>query len=200
MGSGRHYAQRFARMLELYPHPAGRRWRGKDFEIATNNYVTGSYITALKKGRIENPGVERLRAISEIMGAPFEMWLEEPEDWRRTAGEAGAPEGGSEALKDLIEYLFGALVDERSGELQNPTRGQLLALSDAFDIDPSYWFGRGQRKPVLDSELSDALRNDKTYALLNKSLSLDDADKDIVMALMEQLEARRGRGKRHSTQ
>jgi transcriptional regulator with XRE-family HTH domain len=227
MGSGRHYAQRFARMLELFPHPAGRRWRGKDFEVATNNYVTGSYITALKKGRIENPGVERLRAISEVMGAPFEMWLEEPEDWGRAPGEAGAPEGGSETLKDLIEYLFGALVDERSGkpysnrdvssmtqgrlseddvtrmrsgELQNPTRGQLLALSDAFDIDPSYWFGRGQRKPVLDSELSEALRNDKTYALLNKSLSLDDGDKDIVMSLMEQLEARRGRGKGQSTQ
>lgn len=226
MSSGRHYAQRFARMLELYPHPAGRQWRGKDFEVATNNYVTGSYITALKKGRIENPGVERLRTISEVMSAPFEMWLVEPEDWGRSPREAGVPEGASDTLADLIEHLFATIVDERSGrpysnrdvsamthgrlaeddiarmrsgELKNPTRGQLLALSDAFDIDPSYWFGRGERKPVLDSELADALRNDKTYALLNKSLSLDDADKDIVMSLMEQLEARRGRGKGTST-
>ncbi len=220
--SGRHYAQRFARILKLYPHPAGREWRGKDFEIATNKYVSGSYITALRKGRIDNPGVDRLRKISEVMGAPFEMWLGEPEGWENTPREAGVPEGGSDSLADLINHLFEVIVDERSGkpysdrdvssmthgrlgedeiarmrsgELQNPTRGQLLALSDAFDIDPSYWFGRGERKPVLDPDLAEALRNDKTYALLNKSLSLDDADKDIVMTLMEQLETRRGPGR-----
>jgi transcriptional regulator with XRE-family HTH domain len=209
-------------MLKLYPHPEGREWRGKDLEIATNKYITGSYITALRKGRIDNPGVDRLRKISEVMGAPFEMWLGEPEGWERAPREAGTPEGGSDSLADLINHLFEVIVDERSGkpysdrdvssmthgrlgedeiarmrtgELQNPTRGQLLALSDAFDIDPSYWFGRGERKPVLDPELAEALRNDKTYALLNKSLSLDDADKDIVMTLMEQLETRRGPGR-----
>lgn len=209
-------------MLKLYPHPAGREWRGKDFEIATNKYVNGSYITALRKGRIENPGVDRLRKISEVMGAPFEMWLGEPEGWEHSTRETGAPRGASDTLADLINHLFEVIVDERSGEpysnravssmthgrlgedeiarmrsgeLQNPTRGQLLALSDAFDIDPSYWFGRGDRKPVLDSELAEALRDDKTYALLNKSLSLDDADKDIVMTLMDQLETRRGPGR-----
>lgn len=215
-GPGKRYARRFQRMLERYPRPDGRRWRGKDFEVATNGYVTGSYVTALKKGRIENPGIDRLRKISELMGAPFELWLEEPEDWGRAAHDAGNPEA-SESLADLINHLFEVLVNAktgepysnreasamtqgrlseeeirrmREGELRNPTRGQLLALSDAFDIDPSYWFGRGKRKPVLDSELAEALRNDKTYALLHKSLGLDDVDKDIVMTLMDQLEAR----------
>ena len=219
--SGRHYAQRFERMLELHPHPEGRRWRGKDFEVATNGYVNGSYITALRKGRIDNPGVGRLRKISELMGAPFELWFGETEGWKHASREAGVPAGDSDTLSDLINHLFDTIIDEKSGkpysnsdvssmtqgrlgkeeiarmrcgDLHNPTRGQLLALSDAFDIDPSYWFGRGRRMPVLDSQLAEVLQNDKTYALLHKSLTLDNADKDIVMTLMEQLAIRRETG------
>ncbi len=234
-GQGRYYAERFKKMLRLYPHPSGRPWRGKDFEEATNEYVMGSYITALRKGRIDNPGVQKLKKISEVMGAPFELWLEDPEDWERNArdflaseGPATAPPGatkrevgsehpGSSTLADLLNRLFDEVRNETTGEpytdreisaltqgrlsedevrqmrenvLKNPTRGQLLALSDAFDIDPSYWFGRGSRRPVLNPDLAEALKDDRNYALLHKSLGLRDSDKDIVMVLMEQLRAR----------
>jgi transcriptional regulator with XRE-family HTH domain len=214
IGSGRHYAEKFHRLLEQYPRPDGRKWRGRDLERATNGFVNGSYVTALKKGRIDRPGLDKLRRIAEVMGFPFELWLEDPSDWRRLPEAAGRPEDESGTLADLLNQLFETVVDPRSGRpytnaevsaftqgrlsaeeieqmragtLRNPNRDQLLALSDAFDIDPSYWFGRGERRPVLDPELAEALRNRKTYALLHKSLDLDDDDKDIVMVLMDQL-------------
>ncbi len=213
-GSGRHYAEKFHRLLELYPRPDGRKWRGRDLEQATNGFVNSSYVTALKKGRIDRPGLDKLRRIAEVMGFPFDLWLEEPSDWRHLPEAAGRPEDESGSLAGLLNQLFQTVVDPKSGRpytnaeisaltqgrlsaeeigqmragtLRNPNRDQLLALSDAFDIDPSYWFGRGERRPVLDPELAEALRNRKTYALLHKSLDLDDGDKDIVMVLMDQL-------------
>lgn len=236
---GRYYAERFKKMLRLYPHPSGRSWRGRDFEEATNGFVVGSYITALRKGRIDNPGVQKLKSIADVMDAPFDLWLEEPEDWKRRArtyldderyestalgaviregGPIGTEEpSGSSTLADLLNRLFDEVRNEatgepytnreisaltqgrlsedevrlmRGGDLSNPTRGQLLALSDAFDIDPSYWFGRGSRRPVLNPDLAEALKDDRNYALLHKSLGLRDSDKDIVMVLMEQLRGR----------
>ena len=241
-GHGRYYAERFKKMLRLYPHPSsGRPWRGKDFEAATNGYVVGSYITALRKGRIDNPGVQKLKKISEVMGAPFELWLEDPENWERDAraylaqkrradepSEAanhkdGAGSPDSSTLAGLLNRLFEEVRNETTGEpytnrevstltqgrlsedevrrmrqddLENPTRGQLLALSDAFDIDPSYWFGRGSRRPVLNPDLAEALKDDRNYALLHKSIGLRDSDKDIVMVLMEQLRGREEPDKR----
>ena len=217
---GRHYAEKFQRLLELYPRPDGRRWRGADLERATNGFVNGSYITALKKGKIDRPGLDKLRRIAEVMRFPFELWLEDPKDWGHLPEEKEAAQHESGGLAGLLNHLFDTMVDPRSGmayteaeisalaqgrlsaeeigrmragSLRNPSRDQLLALSDAFDIDPSYWFGRGERRPVLDPEVAEALRNRKTYALLHKSLDLDEGDKDLVMILMDQLGRRQGR-------
>lgn len=214
MGSGRHYAEKFQRLLELYPRPAGGKWRGRDLERATNGFVNGSYVTALKKGRIDRPGLDKLRRIAEVMGFPFELWLEDPPDWTHPPEAAVRTDDESGSLADLLNHLFETLLEPKSGrpytnveistlaqgrlgaeeisqmragDLRNPTRDQLLSLSDAFDIDPSYWFGRSERRPVLQPELAEALRNRRTYALLHKSLDLDDGDKDIVMVLMEEL-------------
>jgi transcriptional regulator with XRE-family HTH domain len=35
--------------------------------------VTRSYVTNLRKGRIENPGYEKMRAIAKAMGIPPEL-------------------------------------------------------------------------------------------------------------------------------
>ena len=220
MGAGEHYAEKFRHLLKSYPRPGGGRWRGRDLERATNGFVNGSYVTALKKGRIDRPGLDKLRRIAEVMGFPFELWLEYPSDWKLSPESTGQAEDASGTLAGLLNHLFETLVDPesgrpytnaeisaatqgrlsdteiaqmRAGELRNPNRDQLLALSDAFDIDPSYWFGRGERRPVLRPELAEALRNRRTYALLHKSLDLDEGDKDIVMVLMEQLSRRQER-------
>jgi hypothetical protein len=59
-----HIAQRFEHLLDSYRHPDGSQWTGQQIDEATGGVVTRSYFTNLRKGRIENPGYEKLRAIA----------------------------------------------------------------------------------------------------------------------------------------
>ena len=70
-------AQRFECLLDAYRRPDGRRWGGKDLQDATGGIITKPYVTHLRKGRIENPGYEKLGAIAEAMGFPPELWFED---------------------------------------------------------------------------------------------------------------------------
>ena len=72
-----HIAQKFEGLLEMYRRPDGRRWSGQEIDEATGGIVTRSYITNLRKGRIENPGFEKLKAIAKVMDFPPELWFEE---------------------------------------------------------------------------------------------------------------------------
>jgi hypothetical protein len=78
----------------------------------------------------------------------------------------------------------------RSGTLDNPTVEQVLALSEAFDVDPAYWFRRGKNKPLVNQEIVEALRNEDNRLLLHRSLGLSKDQKDMLLVLMEQLEKR----------
>jgi len=62
-------AQKFERFLEIYRRPDGNRWGGQDLHRATGGVVTRSYVTSLRKGRIENPGFEKLKAIAKAMAS-----------------------------------------------------------------------------------------------------------------------------------
>ena len=42
----------------------GRKWSGIELERATGDVVTRSYVSNLRKGRIENPGYEKMMAIA----------------------------------------------------------------------------------------------------------------------------------------
>ena len=68
-----HVAQKFETLLERYRRPDGRRWSGQEIDEATGGVVTRSYGTNLRKGRIENPGYEKMRAIAKAMGFPPEV-------------------------------------------------------------------------------------------------------------------------------
>lgn len=153
--TGEIWARKFKRFLELYPRSDGRKWRGVDFDRATNGYVNGSYITALSKGRIEEPGLNKLRAISEAMNFPFQEWFEPPDEDEQRPGaeEIGYPAGDS--ISARLSYLFEAIGNDktgkpfteaevarnshgrlgeedvrrlRTGELTDPSREMLLAL------------------------------------------------------------------------
>jgi transcriptional regulator with XRE-family HTH domain len=65
-----HIAQKFEDLLEMYRRPDGRRWSGQEIDEATGGVVTRSYVTNLRKGRIENPGYEKMRALAKAMGFP----------------------------------------------------------------------------------------------------------------------------------
>jgi hypothetical protein len=53
-----HVSRRFARLLETYRREDGGKWSGIELERATGGVVTRSYVTNLRKGRIENPGMK----------------------------------------------------------------------------------------------------------------------------------------------
>lgn len=95
-------------------------------------------------------------------------------------------------FEEVAERSGGQLTAEEveqiaSGEISNPTRSQLLNLCDVFEVDFSYWDER--KDPLLNHETIDALRSDKGYALLQKSLGLSDDKMDMVLVLMEQLDS-----------
>jgi hypothetical protein len=62
-----HVAQKFEHLLDTYRHADGHKWTGTQLDEATGGVVTRSYVTNLRKGRIENPGYEKLRAIPKAM-------------------------------------------------------------------------------------------------------------------------------------
>jgi transcriptional regulator with XRE-family HTH domain len=70
-------ADKFEHLLEDYRRPDGSRWGGQDLDEATGGVVTRSYVSNLRKGGIENPGFEKLRAIAKAMGFPPEVQFEE---------------------------------------------------------------------------------------------------------------------------
>ena len=59
--------------------------------------VSRSYVTNLRKGRIENPGYEKMRTMAKAMGFPPEAWFEDisADGARPARREDRASPGGS---------------------------------------------------------------------------------------------------------
>src|SRR5918997_922545 len=83
-GSGLRISQKFEALRERYRRPDGTRWNGQQLQDAAGGVVTRSYVSMMSKGKIENPGFDKLRAIAKAMGFPPESWFEES-DGIRTA-------------------------------------------------------------------------------------------------------------------
>ena len=106
-------AQKFEHFLETYRRPDGSRWGGQDLHDATGGVVTRSYVSNLRKGRIENSGFEKLKAIAKAMNFPPELWFEDVENLRDVSG--ARPSwfvDGEDNLALLDEELVEALRDE----------------------------------------------------------------------------------------
>jgi transcriptional regulator with XRE-family HTH domain len=106
-------AQKFEHFLEAHRRSDGSKWGGQDLHDATGGVVTRSYVSNLRKGRIENPGFEKLRAIAKAMNFSPELWFEDVEDLKDVSG--GRPSwfvDGEDNLALLDEELAEALRDE----------------------------------------------------------------------------------------
>jgi transcriptional regulator with XRE-family HTH domain len=103
MGGNEHVSERFRGLLALYRKPDGSEWGGQDLQNATGGAVTRSYVANLKKGRIENPGLAKLEAISGAMGFPPALWFGEAGVGGRAPGDAllAAMEDGT--LSSILE-------------------------------------------------------------------------------------------------
>jgi transcriptional regulator with XRE-family HTH domain len=203
-----HVARRFERFLDTYRRPDGCRWGGADLERATGGVVTRSYVANLRKGRIENPGYEKMLAISRAMGFPPEAWFE---DATGEAAPAAPTEDGNLAAR--VGHLFGAVRHPRTGEpytdaeiartsagiltegdvegirtgrIVDPTIGQVAALAAAFGVPPSYLLDRNKDLSVLDEEVLEALAEETVGAILRESARLPRREKEIVLGIVRQ--------------
>ena len=206
-----HIAKRFEGLLETYRRLDGRRWSGQEIDEATGGIVTRSYVTNLRKGRIENPGYEKLRAIARALGFPPELWFADEFDG---AGGAKA-EPGLRGIREKVEHLFevvenestgrpyteaevarlsfGALAEEdvqaiRTGKRSDPSVDQVVALADVFGVHPSYFLDRSKSPPLLDSEAMEIFRDETVSAIAHRSLNLPDRERQMVLNIIRQFE------------
>jgi hypothetical protein len=214
-----HIAQKFEILLDMYPHPDGRRWSGKEIDEATGGVVTRSYVTNLRKGRIENPGYEKMRAIAKAMGFPPQVWFEED------LGDEGKPPAEPEGrgIAGRLEHLFEIVKNPKTGEsytnaevarmsagdlsvedvegirtgkITDPSVGWVATLAAAFGVPPSYLLDRGKEPSVLDEEVLEALADERSAAILKESVSLTEREKEIVLGIVRQFSDQHGAAER----
>jgi transcriptional regulator with XRE-family HTH domain len=203
-----HVAQRFEHLLDTYRRPDGHRWTGQQLDEATGGVVTRSYVTNLRKGRIENPGYEKMKAIAKAMGFAPEVWFEDGLSKERSIGQAEVSYGVAGRLEHLFEVVrnpktgkpyssaevvrmtLGDLSEEdvqriRTGAISDPTVGQVAALASVFGVEPSYLLDRG-KPALLDEELVQALRDEDVRNITRESSRLPDRERQLVLGIVRQ--------------
>ena len=203
-----HIAQKFEGLLEMYRRPDGRKWSGQEIDEATGGVVSRSYVTNLRKGRIDNPGYEKMRAIAKAMGFAPEVWFEDGLGEGRSIGQAEESRGIAGRLEHLFEVVrnpktgepytnaevarmtLGDLSEEdveriRTGAISDPSVGQVAALASVFGVEPSYLLDRGD-PPLLDEELVQALRDEDVRDITRESSRLPDGERRLVLGIVRQ--------------
>jgi transcriptional regulator with XRE-family HTH domain len=206
-----HIAQKFERLLDIYRRPDGHRWTGQQLDEATGGVVSRSYVTNLRKGRIENPGYEKMRAIAKAIGFPPEVWFEDGLGEGRSVGQAEESRGVAGRLEHLFEVVrnpktgepytnaevarmtLGDLSEEeveriRTGAESDLTVSQIAALAGVFGVEVSYLLDRGE-PPLLDEELVQALRDEDVRAvraITRESSRLPDRERRLVLGIVQQ--------------
>jgi hypothetical protein len=168
--------------------------------------VTRSYITNLRKGRIENPGYAKLAAMAKAMGFAPELWFEQgasrmpdgrSDDSRGIAGrveqlidavrnpKTGKPYTNAQlarmTLGDLSEEDVEGIRDDTIGD---PSVSQVRALAGVFGIEPSYLLDRGE--PVFDAELVKALRDGTVREAALEISRLSERDRQLMLGIVRQ--------------
>jgi transcriptional regulator with XRE-family HTH domain len=203
-----HIAHKFETLLEIYRHPDGRKWSGQEIEEATGGVVTRSYVTNLRKGRIDNPGYAKLAAMAKAMGFAPEVWFEDGLGEGRSIEQAEESRGVAGRLEHLFEVIrnpktgepytngevarmtLGDLSEEdveriKTGAESDPSVGQVAALASFFGVEPSYLLDR--REPsLLDDELVQALRDEDVRDITRESSRLPDRERQLVLGIVRQ--------------
>lgn len=213
-------AEKFEQLLDTYRRPDGSRWGGQDLENATGGVVTRSYTSTLRKGNIENPGYDKLRAIAKAMGFPPELWFEDiPNGMLQQKIEANE----KATISQRLEHLFATIPNEKTGapytnaevakmslggiaeeevagirsrEIDSPTVDQILSLSEAFGVSPSFF--TESKAPLLDRETILALSDSGSTEILHRTLALSNGEKQMILDLLDHLGHLRREGRDNS--
>ena len=88
--------------------------------------MTRSYVTNLRKGRIENPAYEKMRALAKAMGFPPEVWFEEGLGEGRSIRQAE----GSCGVAGRLEHVFEDVRNPKTGEPYANSEVARMTLGD----------------------------------------------------------------------
>jgi transcriptional regulator with XRE-family HTH domain len=169
--------------------------------------VPRSYFTNLRKGRIENPGYEKMMAIARAIGFPPEAWfagvptgdardaLPEGRDLATRVGhlyEAVRHPGTGEPYTnaEVARMSAGGLTEEevegiRADVIPDPTIGQVAAQAAVFGVEPSYLIDR-KEPPLLDAELLEGLSDETTREITREALRLPERERGLVLGIVRQ--------------
>jgi transcriptional regulator with XRE-family HTH domain len=202
-----HIAQKFESLLEIYRRPDGRRWSGQEIDEATGGVVSRSYVTNLRKGRIDNPGYAKLAAMAKAMDFPVEVWFDEGLGEGRSIGQAEDSRDVARRLQHLFEVVrnpktgepytnaevarmtLGDLSEEdveriRTGAISDPTVSQVSALAGVFGVASSYLLDRGE--PLFDGELVEALRHRTVREATREISRLQEKERRLMLGIVRQ--------------
>jgi transcriptional regulator with XRE-family HTH domain len=107
-------SRKFELFRDSYRRGDGGKWSGQDLQDATGGVVTRSYVSMLRKGKIENPGFDKLRAIAKAMGFSPELWFEEAGEIGHAARIEQPPKKRN--IAGRLNHLFEVIRNERTGE------------------------------------------------------------------------------------
>ena len=205
-------AQKFEAFLAEYRRPDGSKWSGQALQDATAGAVSRSYVSALRNGKIANPRFDKLRAVAKVMGFPPQLWFEDIPDLNNATQVSPAERGTP--ISERLETLFQAIPDERTGKpydsasiarlslgsltqdevegirtgsVPDPSVEQVLALAEIFGVDSSYFLAPGTKPPLLDRSAIEALSNQRSRLILQKSVELSDRKKDCIIDIIHPL-------------
>lgn len=139
----RPFARKFEEMLRRFPPPGGGTWKPRRIAEETAGEpdeayrLTESYLSRLRSGEISQPSLPKLDSISRVLGAPFDLWRIDPDEWdaelerrgfavRKEPKEPDSPLPSGADLAAKVNRLF-EQVPKRSGRPY--TNSEVAALS-----------------------------------------------------------------------
>jgi hypothetical protein len=100
--------------------------------------------------------------------------------------------GEAYSSADVARMSLGDLSEDevegiRTGAIENPAISQVVALAEAFGVHPSYFLETGKKLALIGEQETSALGGRRARGILNKSLSLSDREKNMVLDMIQHL-------------
>ena len=131
---------------------------------------------ALRQGR-EQEGGDGIR-LTERLNRLFEIVVNERTGERFTNREVAELSRGTLREEDVAAM--------REGRLADPTWAQVLALCNAFEVEPSYWSERGYSWQP-SAEVLKGVEDQDSYVVFRNSLNLSRSNRSMLRILSEHL-------------
>jgi hypothetical protein len=99
--------------------------------------------------------------------------------------KTGKPYTNAEVARMTLGDLSEEDVERiRTGDVSDPTVGQVAALAGVFGVEPSYLMDRGE--PLFDGELVEALRNRTIREATREISRLPEKERQLVLGIVWQ--------------